>query len=117
VDYTTTATRQNNNQNQRTNLCNVITKKAIREFLPNTERGRDIGMKLTVDRGYVVLGMRYYLKNLLEPFNNPQVKLVPVNKETFTFKEAAEKLDLKKWMQFHSTVASSFIYPRELVRI
>jgi hypothetical protein len=42
VDYTTTATRQNNNQNQRTNLCKVITKKAIREFLPNTERGRDI---------------------------------------------------------------------------
>ena len=42
MDYTTTATRQNNNQNQRTNLCKVITKKAIREFLPNTERGRDI---------------------------------------------------------------------------
>jgi hypothetical protein len=42
VDYTTTATRQNNNQNKRTNLCKVITKKAIRELFPNTERGRDI---------------------------------------------------------------------------
>ena len=42
MDYTTTATQQNNNQNKRTNLCKVITKKAIREFLSNTERGRDI---------------------------------------------------------------------------
>ena len=42
MDYTTTATNQNNNQNKRTNLCKVITKKAIREFLPKTERGRDI---------------------------------------------------------------------------
>jgi ribosomal protein L13 len=41
------ATRQNNNQNQRTNLCKVITKKAIREFLPNTERGRDMTQRHT----------------------------------------------------------------------
>jgi predicted small secreted protein len=64
-----------------------------------------IGMKLTVDRGYVVFDMRYYLKNFLEPFDNPQVKVVPGNKETFMVKEAAEKLDLKKRMLFHSSVA------------
>jgi len=49
--------------------------------------------------------MRYYLQNLLEPFDNPQVKVVPGNKETFMVKEAAEKLDLKKRTLFHSTVA------------
>jgi predicted small secreted protein len=64
-----------------------------------------IGMTLTVDRGYVVLDMRYYLKNLLEPFNNLQVRVVPGSKETFTVQEVAEKLDLKKRMLFHSTVA------------
>jgi ribosomal protein L13 len=42
VKYTTSANRQSNNQSKRTNLCKVIIKKAIREFLPNTERGRDI---------------------------------------------------------------------------
>jgi hypothetical protein len=63
------------------------------------------GMKLTVDKGYIVLDMRYYLQNLLEPFINPQVKVVPGNKETFTVKEAVEKLDLKKRTLFHSTVA------------
>jgi hypothetical protein len=64
-----------------------------------------IGMKLTVDKGYIILDMRYYLQNLLEPFDNPQVKVVPGNKETFTVKGAAEKLDLKKKTLFHSTVA------------
>jgi len=64
-----------------------------------------IGMKLTVDKGYVVLDMRYYLQNLLEPFDNPQVKVVPGNKETFSVEEAAEKLNLKKKTLFHSTVA------------
>jgi ribosomal protein L13 len=44
VKYTTSANRQSNNQSKRTNLCKVIIKKAIREFLPNTERGRDIGI-------------------------------------------------------------------------
>jgi hypothetical protein len=64
-----------------------------------------IGMKLTVERGRVVLDMRYYLENLLEPFDNPQVKAVPGNKETFMVKEQAEKLDPKKRTLFHSTVA------------
>jgi hypothetical protein len=62
-------------------------------------------MKLMVDKGYVILDMRYYLQNLLEPFDNPQVKVVPGNKETFMVKEAVEKLDLKKRTLFHSTVA------------
>ncbi len=43
-----------------------------------------------VDKGYVILDMRYNLQNLLEPIDNPQVKVVPGNKETFTVKEAAE---------------------------
>jgi hypothetical protein len=64
-----------------------------------------IGMKLTVDKGYVILDMRYYLQNLLKPFDNPQVKVVPGNKETFVVEEAAEKLDLKKKILFHSMVA------------
>jgi len=42
VKYTTSANRQSNNHSKRINLCKVIIKKAIREFLPNTERGRDI---------------------------------------------------------------------------
>jgi ribosomal protein L13 len=42
VKYTTSANRRSNNQSKRTNECKVIIKKAIREFLPNTERGRDI---------------------------------------------------------------------------
>jgi hypothetical protein len=62
-------------------------------------------MKLTVERGCVVLDMRYYLINLLQPFDNLQVKAVPGNKETFMVKEEAEKLDLKKRTLFHSTVA------------
>jgi hypothetical protein len=49
--------------------------------------------------------MRYYLENLLQPFDKPQVKAVPGNKETFMVKEEAEKLDLKKKTLFHSTVA------------
>jgi len=64
-----------------------------------------IGMKLTVDKGYIILDMRYYLQNLLEPFDNPQVKVVPGNKETFAVKEAAERLNLKEKTLFHSTVA------------
>jgi hypothetical protein len=64
-----------------------------------------IGMKLTVDRGCIILDIRYYLKNLLEPFDNPQVRVVPGNKETFMVKEVAEMLYLKKRTLFHSTVA------------
>jgi hypothetical protein len=64
-----------------------------------------IGMKLMVDKGYVILDMRYNLQNLLEPIDNPQVKVVPGNKETFAVKEAAERLNLKKKTIFHSAVA------------
>ena len=64
-----------------------------------------IGMQLTVEKGCIILDMRYYLQIFLEPFNNPQVKAVPGNKETFMVKDGAEPLDLKKRMLFHSTVA------------
>jgi hypothetical protein len=39
------------------------------------------------------IGHRYFLKNLLEPFDNPQVRVVPGNKETFMVKEVAEEKD------------------------
>jgi hypothetical protein len=45
-----------------------------------------VGMRLTVERGCVVLDMRYYLINLLQPYDNLQVKAVPGNKETFMVK-------------------------------
>jgi hypothetical protein len=70
-----------------------------------------IGMKLTVDKGNVILDMRYYLQNLLEPSDNPQVKLVPGNKETFAVKEVAERLNLKKKTLFHSTYLSKRARP------
>jgi len=64
-----------------------------------------VGMRLTVERECVVLDMRYYLINLLQPYDNLQVKTVPGNKGTFTVKTEVEKLDLKKRTLFHSTVA------------
>jgi hypothetical protein len=70
-----------------------------------------IGMKLMVDMGNVVLDMRYYLQNLLEPFNYPQVKVVPGNKETFAVKEVVERLNLKKKTLFHSTYLSKRARP------
>jgi len=64
-----------------------------------------VGMRLTVERGCVILDMRYYLINLLQPYDNLQVKAVPGNRETFMVKNEMEKLDLKKRTLFHSTVA------------
>jgi hypothetical protein len=64
-----------------------------------------VGMGLTVERGCITLDMRYYLINLLEPYDNLQIKAVPGNKGTFTVKGEMEKLDLKKRTLFHSTVA------------
>jgi hypothetical protein len=64
-----------------------------------------IGMQLTVEKGCIILGMRYYLQKFLEPFDNPQVKVVPGNKETFMDKDGAEPLHLKKRTLFHSTMA------------
>jgi hypothetical protein len=63
-----------------------------------------IRMQLTVDKGCIILDLRYYLQNLLEPFDNPQVKMAPGNKETFMVKDGVELLDPKKG-NFHSTVA------------
>ena len=64
-----------------------------------------VGMGLMVEPGCVVLDMRYYLTNLLQPYDNLQVKAVPGNKGTFTVRDELEKLDLKKRTLFHSTVA------------
>ena len=71
-----------------------------------------IGMQLTVEKGCIILDMRYYLQKLLEPFDNPQVKVVPGNKETFMDKDGAEPLDVKKRMLFHSIVAKLLYLPK-----